>query len=81
MEWIKKHVDTVIVLGGILSAVLWMNGKFNAIDLKFAAIELKFAAIELKFASIESDIRNINTVLICRGMMPKELAAETTISK
>lgn len=31
MEWIKKHVDTVLILGGILGAVLWMNGQFNEI--------------------------------------------------
>lgn len=32
MEWLKKHVDTVIVLGAILSSVLWMNGKFAEIE-------------------------------------------------
>lgn len=32
MELIKKHVDTVVILGGILSSVLWMNHKFNSIE-------------------------------------------------
>jgi len=32
MDWMKKHVDTVIVLGGILSAVLWMNSRFNGLE-------------------------------------------------
>lgn len=67
MEWMKKHVDTVIILGGILTAVLWMNGKFNEIDAKFAAVDLRFSSMELKFANIESDIRNINTVLEARS--------------
>jgi hypothetical protein len=31
MDWIKKHVDTVIVLGAVLSSVLWMNHEFNGI--------------------------------------------------
>lgn len=32
MELFKKHVDTVIILGSILSSVLWMNGKFNELE-------------------------------------------------
>lgn len=32
MDWIKKHVDTVVVLGGILASVLWMNGKFAEVE-------------------------------------------------
>ena len=32
MEFFKKHVDTVIILTGILASVLWMNGKFNEIE-------------------------------------------------
>lgn len=32
MEWLKKHVDTVIILSGILGSVLWMNGKFNELE-------------------------------------------------
>lgn len=32
MEWFKKHVDTVIILGSILSSVVWMNGKFNELE-------------------------------------------------
>jgi len=39
MEWIRKHTDTVIVLGGILGAVLWMNGKFNDVDRRLVKIE------------------------------------------
>lgn len=32
MDWFKKHADTVVVLGAILSSVLWMNGKFSDIE-------------------------------------------------
>lgn len=31
-NWFKKHVDTVIVLGSILSAMIWMNGKFAELE-------------------------------------------------
>jgi hypothetical protein len=39
MELLKKHVDTVVVLGGILGAMLWMNGKFNDVDRRLIRIE------------------------------------------
>jgi hypothetical protein len=39
MEWFKKHVDTVIVLGGILAAVLWMNGRFNKLENEMTVIK------------------------------------------
>jgi len=39
MDWMKKHVDTVIVLGGILASVLWMNGKFNQLKKEVAVMK------------------------------------------
>ena len=39
MDWFKKHTDAVLVLGGILTSVLWMNGKFNDIDRRLVKIE------------------------------------------
>lgn len=39
MEFFKKHVDTVIILSGILASVLWMNGKFNDVDRRLIRIE------------------------------------------
>lgn len=32
MDWMKKHVDTVIILGAFGASLLWMNGKFNTIE-------------------------------------------------
>lgn len=51
MEWIKKHVDTVIILTAFASSLLWMNGKFNEIHmhLEFIAHELKKIKIALIF--------------------------------
>lgn len=39
MDSIKKHVDTVVILGGILASVLWMNGKFNDVEKEIAIIK------------------------------------------
>ena len=39
MEWFKKHVDTVIILGGILTSIIWMNAKFNNIEKDIAVIK------------------------------------------
>lgn len=55
----KKHVDTVVVLGAILSSVFWMNSQFNSIDNRFALME--------------KDIAVIKTVLMMKNIMPNEL--------
>lgn len=60
MDWVKKHTDTVIVLGGILTSVLWMNHQFNSIN--------------GRMASIEKDLAIVKTVMIMNGHLPKELA-------
>lgn len=61
MNLIKKHVDTVIVLGGILSSVFWMNHKFTEID--------------NRFVSLEKDMAVMKAVLMIKGQFPKELMA------
>lgn len=60
MDWMKKHVDTVVVLGGILASVLWMNGKFNH--------------MLNQINEVRQEIVIMKTVLIMKDIMPKELA-------
>lgn len=59
MEWFKKHVDTVIVLGSILSSMIWINGKFSDVD--------------KKFSEVEKDLAVIKTVLVLKNIMPTKL--------
>lgn len=39
MDWFKKHVDTVIILGSFAACMLWMNGKFNSIEKEITIIK------------------------------------------
>lgn len=57
MEFFKKHVDTVVIIGAMISSMLWMNGKFNEID--------------KRFAELDKEISIIKTVLIMKGLMPE----------
>lgn len=66
-SWFKKHVDTVIVLGGILTAVLWMNHTTNSLRTE----------LHENFARIEKDITMIKTVLIMKNIMPCEMAKKS----
>ena len=63
MEWFKKHTDTIIILSGILSSVIWMNGKFGA--------------LEKDIANLDKDIAIVKTVLIMKNIMPVELAVSS----
>ena len=38
-NWLKKHIDTVIILTAFAGSVLWMNGKFNEIEKDIAVIK------------------------------------------
>lgn len=65
MDWLRKHVDTVIVLGGILSSVLWMNTKFNELDkeisiIKTVLIMKNIMPSELATESLKKDDRKNN---------------------
>jgi len=64
---LKKHVDTIIVIGGILSSVLWMNGKFNNID--------------VKIASLENRLTRIETVLIVKDIATKDMLTHKDLIK
>ena len=39
MDWFKKHTDTVVILGAFATSLLWMNGKFNAIEKDLAVMK------------------------------------------
>ncbi len=67
MDWIKKHTDSVIVVGAILTSVLWMNTRFNEID--------------KNFSDIDKEISVIKTVLIMKNVMPIELACHKDENK
>lgn len=53
-NWFQKHVDTIVVLGGILGATIWMTSQTHSIDNRLKVIE---------------------TVLIIKNIMPKELCS------
>lgn len=67
MDWLKKHVDTIVILSAFGSSVIWINGKFND-------IEKQFSAVEREFSEIRQELAVIKTVLIMNKMMPIELA-------
>jgi hypothetical protein len=60
MELFKKHVDTIFVLGGLLTAVLWMNSQFNE--------------VRKDIGDLRTDMAIMKTVLIMQKIMPTELA-------
>jgi len=60
MEFFKKHVDTVVVLGAIFSSFLWMNSKFEEVN--------------SKIAQLDKEVGIVKTVLLIKNIMPQELA-------
>ena len=62
-NWFKKHVDTVVVLGGIVASLIWMNSKFNNTDEKFTS----------QLHNIDLRLTRIETVLMMKGIISKEI--------
>ena len=60
MDLIKKHIDTTVILASVLTACLWMNGKFNEVEKEIALLNKEMAVIK--------------AVLIMKNIMPSELA-------
>lgn len=61
-NWFKKHADTVVVLGGILSTIIWMNSQFSN--------------LRQDIGNLKQDMAVVKTVLIMKNIMPTELAKE-----
>jgi hypothetical protein len=71
MEFFKKHVDTIFILGAIITSMLWMNMKFNQVDKEFFSLKSEF---DQRFANVDKEMAIIKTVLIMKNIMPSELA-------
>lgn len=59
MDFLKSHADTVVVLGAIVSSLMWMNGRFND--------------VEKDIGSVRTEIAIIKTVMVMKNIMPSEL--------
>lgn len=62
MEWIKKHADTVVVLGAVLGAMMWMNGTLND--------------VQKEIYTVQKELSIVKTVMLMNGHYPKELACK-----
>lgn len=67
MDLLKKHVDTVIILGAFASAFLWMNASINE-------VKKEIAGIQKEVSEIQKEIAIIKTVLLMKNILPAELA-------
>ena len=69
MDLISKHVDTCVIIGAVLSSVLWMNGKFND-------VEKDISSLRTEMAIMRTEIAIMRTVLVMQKIMPSELAVK-----
>jgi hypothetical protein len=77
-HWLKKHADTMIILGGILGAVLWMNKGINSLEVRVAVLESTMVTKQ-EFNELKQEVSNIKTVLIMQKIMPADLALHENV--
>jgi len=68
-NWIKKHVDTVVVLGAVVASVMYMNNGFNSVNEKIYKLDKELALIN-------KEVSIIKAILIIQRILPPELALE-----
>jgi hypothetical protein len=71
MNFFQKHADTAVVIGALLTAVMWMRSEFKDVS---SEMRTEIASIRSDIAEIQKDINMIKTVLIMKNIMPQELA-------
>jgi uncharacterized protein Yka (UPF0111/DUF47 family) len=78
INWFKRHVDTVVVLAGVIGSVLWMNHHFNESDKNIASlksdVQKSISEVEKSIALLKSDVAVIKAILVVKDVFPKELA-------
>lgn len=79
IELLKKHVDTVVILGGMLAATCWMNNKINGVNDKIAGLDNRLVVIEATHVAEKLDdmsrrLTVIETVMLCKNIMPSHVA-------
>ena len=78
MDWIKKHVDTVAVIGSILGALVWMQTQFTKVNDKMISINDE---VKKEIASVQKDVAVIKAVLMMKNIMPPELVAKKEVKE
>ena len=76
-NYFKKHADTIVILGSVVSSLLWMNGKFNEVDSRFNQVDSRFGEMQVRFNNrfneVEKDLAVIKAVLVMKNIFPSEL--------
>lgn len=73
MDTLKKHYETLMILGGmaslLIASCIWINNQFRTVDRQFSEVQKEIGLLK-------SDMAVIKTILIMKDIMPKELATK-----
>lgn len=73
MEWIKKHADSIAVIGAVAVGVCWMNSQLRSVE---CSMDDKIGSVGKEVTNLQKEVAIIKTVLIMRGSMPKEFVSQ-----
>lgn len=69
MEWVKKHVETITILGTFAVCFWQLNEKMNE----------NFNVMQKEMSHIEKEVAIIKTVMIMRNILSNELATHEEV--
>lgn len=71
MVFFKRHTDTLAIIAVICGGLYWTDSKFEKVN-------DKIALLEKEVGDIKTEVSQVKTVLIIRGMMPESMATGET---
>jgi hypothetical protein len=73
MEFFKKHVDSIAVMGTVICAALWMTGQIHQVQRE---MDSRFARLDKEMSNLDKEISIVKTVLLMKNIMPPDLAVK-----
>jgi hypothetical protein len=62
MDWIKKHVDTVLIMGSVVAASMWMSSSVSDLRMDMSN---RFHEVDLRLGRIEN-------VIVLKGLVARD---------
>lgn len=73
MDWLRKHADSVAVIGSIVLATVWTVNSIHGVK---EDLSKDINRLEKEISKIDKEVAVMKAVMITKGVMNGELASQ-----
>jgi|GEM_PF-3915838 len=82
MNWLKKHVDAVIVIGSVVGAAIWMSTQIHGVENRLnEKIVVSERRLDEKINGLDKRLIAIEAVMMTQGYNIKGIAVNKNEGK